>query len=190
VTQTKSHLPNFVAIDFETANANRDSACAIGLTRVEAGSIVARHSRLIRPPTREFNYFCTRIHGLRWGDVWREPTFGDLWTEIEHLFTDVTFIAAHNAKFDRAVLHACCKLYNIEMPTAPFVDTVTLSRKSWELPSVKLSIVCEYLEIPLNHHEAGSDAEACARIILNAPEAELTKLLPVSSGDQPRLGSW
>ena len=34
--------PTFVAIDFETADYGRDSACALALVRVEAGVIVQR----------------------------------------------------------------------------------------------------------------------------------------------------
>jgi len=32
----------YVALDFETADQGRDSACAIGLVRVERGAIVAK----------------------------------------------------------------------------------------------------------------------------------------------------
>ena len=45
---------NFLAIDFETASYGRDSACAVGLVRVEKGVIIRKESHLIRPPSREF----------------------------------------------------------------------------------------------------------------------------------------
>ena len=45
---------SFVAIDFETANQSRDSACSIGIAIAEGGRIVALEQRLIRPPTSEF----------------------------------------------------------------------------------------------------------------------------------------
>ncbi|MFA5187667.1 MAG: exonuclease, partial [Patescibacteria group bacterium] len=32
----------------------------------------------------------------------------------------------------------------------------------------KLPDVCRRLKIPLNHHDAASDAEACARIVMAA----------------------
>ena len=170
-------LPTYVAIDFETANAKRDSACSIGLTRVEAGEVVASCSHLIRTPTPEFDYFCTRIHGLRWRDVENEPTFDQLWPKIMPLFDGVRFIAAHNAPFDRSVLRALCELYGLAMPQPGFLDTVRLARKSWDLSSAKLSAVCSFLDIPLNHHDAGSDAEACARIILRAPREIVHSML-------------
>ena len=42
--------PTFVAIDFETADYGRDSACALALVRVEAGVIVQRAFHYVRPP--------------------------------------------------------------------------------------------------------------------------------------------
>ncbi|MEK7383088.1 MAG: hypothetical protein AAB262_07355, partial [Elusimicrobiota bacterium] len=43
----------FVAIDFETADTGRDSACSVGLVRVENGTIVQKVVQLIRPPRIE-----------------------------------------------------------------------------------------------------------------------------------------
>jgi DNA polymerase-3 subunit epsilon len=56
----------FMALDFETADRGRDSACAIGLVRVEYGQIIYRASYLIRPPRDIFEF--TYIHGIRWND--------------------------------------------------------------------------------------------------------------------------
>ena len=48
--RASSPPPTFVAIDFETADYGRDSACALALVRVEAGVIVQRAFHYIRPP--------------------------------------------------------------------------------------------------------------------------------------------
>ncbi len=157
----------FVAIDFETADPKRDSACAVGIVVVDKGEIVDRDYRLIRPPRKKFNPFCVRVHGLHWEDVCDEPAFGDLWPELEPLFKGADFIVAHNAPFDKSVLHTCCKESGWDAPEQPFLCTVQLSRKTWELRSNKLPSVCEYLGIELDHHHAGSDAEACALIAVN-----------------------
>jgi DNA polymerase III subunit epsilon len=45
---------DFAAIDFETADYERDSACAVGIVRVADGRVVRRVYHLIRPPRREF----------------------------------------------------------------------------------------------------------------------------------------
>jgi len=68
---------NFLALDFETANHYRDSACALGLVRVENNKIVDQASFLIRPPYRDFVF--TYLHGIAWEDVENEPDFGQHW---------------------------------------------------------------------------------------------------------------
>jgi DNA polymerase III epsilon subunit-like protein len=52
-----------------------------------------------------------------------------------------------------------------------FVCTVHLARTIWRVYPAKLPDVCRHLRIPLRHHEAGSDAEACARIVIAARKA-------------------
>lgn len=154
----------FVALDFETADRGRDSACAIGLVRVEYGQIIYRASYLIRPPRDIFEF--TYIHGIRWNDVANEPTFGQLWARIKDVISDAEFIAAHNASFDKGVLFACCKAHQIPEPKQKFVCTVKLARKIWNIYPTKLPNVCDFLGIELEHHSAISDAEACARIVI------------------------
>ena len=156
----------FVAIDFETADRGRDSACAIGLIRVENGQIIDRMVRLIRPPRRMFEF--TYIHGITWPMVANEPDFPTLWPAIEKFCAGISFFAAHNAPFDQGVLETCCLQHEILPPSVPFVDTVYVARKKWNIYPTKLPNVCSFLNLELNHHEAGSDAEACARIVIAA----------------------
>ena len=156
----------FVAIDFETADYGRDSACAVGLVKVEGGRIARRLRRLIRPPRREFVF--TYIHGIEWGDVAGEPVFSEVWRELSPLLEGAEFLAAHNASFDRGVLSACCQAAGLAVPAQPFLCTVQLARRTWGIRPTKLPDVCRHLGIKLNHHEALSDAEACARIVMAA----------------------
>jgi DNA polymerase III subunit epsilon len=160
---------NFVAIDFETANHRPDSACAIGLVKVVDGLIAEKVVHLIKPPTRDFVF--TYIHGLSWKDVAQKEDFGQLWPKIEPLFVGADFLAAHNASFDRRVLAACCSTYELPMPAQSFQCTVQVARRTWGIYPTKLSNVCEVLNIELNHHEALSDAMACAQIVLEAKKS-------------------
>jgi len=159
----------FVAVDFETADSGRDSACAVGLVRVEEDAVVERVVRLIRPPRRRFEF--TYIHGLRWTDVAHEPTFGEVWPELAPVLKNVRFLVAHNAGFDRSVLRACCARHRLVPPSLPFECTVKWARKTWGIYPTNLPAVCRHLELALRHHDAGSDAEACARIMLAARRA-------------------
>lgn len=156
----------FVAIDFETANGGRESACAIGLVRVEGFEIVRRETRLIRPPSPDFTF--TWCHGITWEEVADQPPFHDVWSELRPMLDGAAFLAAHNARFDRAVLEACCRASGLEAPALPFECTVKTARKAWNIRPTRLDVVCRALDIPLRHHDAGSDAEACARILLAA----------------------
>jgi DNA polymerase III subunit epsilon len=158
----------FAAIDFETADYGADSACAVALVKVADGLIVDRFSSLIRPPRREFVF--TYVHGLTWENVREAPTFGDLWPQLREWIGDVRFLAAHNAPFDRGVLHACCAAHSFAPPKIPFRCTVQLARQVFNIYPTKLNNVCKELGIPLNHHQAESDAEACARIVIAARE--------------------
>jgi DNA polymerase-3 subunit epsilon len=48
-----------------------------------------------------------------------------------------------------------------------------MARGILDIRPATLSNVCRRLRIPLDHHHALSDAEACAKIVLAAQEAEL-----------------
>ncbi len=158
----------FVAIDFETADFGRDSACAVALVRVENNQIVAKTHALIRPPRSRFQF--TYIHGITWEQVRNEPAFGEVWPVLEEYLEGAKFFVAHNAPFDRGVLEHCCYAAGLAPPRLPFKCTVQLARKIWKLPSNKLNLVCEHLNIPLKHHDALSDAEGCAKIVIAAME--------------------
>lgn len=158
----------FAALDFETADYCRDSACAIAVVVAEQGKIIRQKYSLIKPPRRDFLF--SYLHGITWKDVEQKPHFGDLWPELSAMFEGVEFIAAHNASFDRGVLNACCAVYGAEPVAMPYLCTMKLSRRLWNVYPTKLSDVCRHFSIPLNHHEALSDALACAHIVLNARE--------------------
>ena len=160
---------NFVAIDFETANYAANSACSVGIVKVAGGAIVETAVHLIKPPSRQFTF--TSIHGLTWKDVETADDFGQLWPKVEPLLDGADFLAAHNAPFDRGVLRACCASYGIAVPAHPFRCTVEIARRAWNIRPTRLSDVCRELVIPLNHHEALSDALACAKIVLAAHES-------------------
>ena len=65
------------AIDFETANRNPASVCAVGLSTLEDGSIEEGLETLILPE-KNVGYFermNIRVHGIKPKDVIKAPTF-------------------------------------------------------------------------------------------------------------------
>ena len=159
-------MSKFVAIDFETANYSRSSACSVGLVTVDDSQIISEEVFLIQPPSQQFLF--TDIHGIMWNDVKNEPTFDELWTNLGEIISSADYLVAHNAPFDKGVLNKCCEEYDIQAPDVPFMCTVRLARSQWGINPTKLNNVCEALNIPLNHHEALSDARASAKIVMIA----------------------
>jgi DNA polymerase-3 subunit epsilon len=166
----------FVAIDFETADRGADSACSVGLVRVEHGVVVSKVVQLIKPPrfvegdlfspAPDFEF--TYIHGIKPDMVADAPVFAQAWPKVEKILAGAQFMAAHNAPFDNGVLSACCAAARLPKPPHRFVDTVRLARSTWNIYPTKLPNVCQFLNIELNHHEALSDALACAKIVIEA----------------------
>lgn len=158
---------HFTAIDFETANQRRGSACAVGLIKVRDGEIVDVASTLLKPiDGGGFSRFNIGIHGIRPQDVVRAPTWADYYGEVSD-FVAGDALVAHNASFDRSVWNGCCELAGIAGGTPDFYCTVRLAKRLLDLPSVKLPRVVEALALPnFNHHDATADAQACAQIAI------------------------
>jgi DNA polymerase-3 subunit epsilon len=156
----------FAAIDFETADYGRDSACSLAVVVVEGVEVVRQAHFLIRPPRRQFVF--SYLHGITWARVADQRLFSEVWPEASALLAGVNFIAAHAAAFDRSVLIECCHAAGLSPPRVAFHCTVKLAREAWGIRPTRLPDVCDYLGIPLRHHQADSDALACARIVIAA----------------------
>lgn len=165
----------FAAIDIETADERRDSACALALVEVEGRRITARHRFMLRPPRKEVRL--TWIHGITWAMVANQPTFREAWPEIRRIVSRADFLAAHNVSFERSVLSACCASAGLSALRVPMLCTMRLARSVWSLRPTRLPDVCGFLGVELVHHDPLSDAEACARIALAAGTRRIKRLL-------------
>ena len=123
-----------------------------------------RSYSLIRPPSSRVLF--THVHGLTWPLLKDAPTFTELWPQLAAFMEGAQALLAHNAGFDRRVLHASCQALGLVQPQLPFLCTLKGARRSLPLASRALDSVCDYFGIPLDHHHAGSDARACAEIYL------------------------
>lgn len=159
---------DFITIDFETANSNRNSPCELGLTFVKNSQVIETKSWLIKPQGNKFDDFNTYIHGIRAEDVRDKPEFNELWPEIKSLIEN-NFLIAHNASFDFGVLRRTLETYDLSFPELSFSCSYIFSKKVWTgLPAYDLKTLCKINNIPLNHHRAGDDSKAAAELSLNA----------------------
>lgn len=154
----------YIAFDVETPNSYNHRMSSIGITVVENGSIIRDYSSLINPETHfdPFNIQLTEISPAMVKDA---PTFPQLWPKLEELFSDAVLLA-HNAPFDMGVLAKCLRAYGISWrPYVQYACTCRMSRKCYpHLENHKLNTVSRFLGISLEHHQAASDAHACAEI--------------------------
>jgi DNA polymerase-3 subunit epsilon len=158
----------WAAIDFETANQHRDSACAIGVAFVDDGQITGTCTRLIRPQVPTFNPFNIGIHGISASDVADAPEFDAVWRELWPQLEGRTLFA-HNAPFDVGVLRASFNTYGMPHPEFDYFCTVALSRLVWpDLMNHKLPTVAGHIGFSFDHHDPEADAVAAAKIGLAA----------------------
>lgn len=159
---------NFIAIDFETANARRASICEAGICVVRNGEITETHSWLVQPEGNWYSPWNIQIHGIRPEDTEEAPDFATVWEDIEKRYLDEfdTFVA-HNAAFDRSCLQQSAELYHIHLPDLKWECSLQTARRIYSFGCNKLGYLCEQLGIQEGmHHRAGDDAEMCAKLYL------------------------
>lgn len=156
----------FTSIDFETAIGFHP--CSVGIVTVENGVIVDEFVTLIKPPNNSYSPYTIQVHGIYPRDTIHAKTFRQVFPEIKKRIEN-RVVVAHNESFDRNVLIKTMQLNGLD-----YADLNISSR--WECTvkiykakgfrSAKLSDVCREMKIQLNHHEALSDARACAKLFL------------------------
>jgi DNA polymerase-3 subunit epsilon len=155
-----------IAIDFETANEKRASACSVGLAWIEDGRVVRVEERMIRPRDMRFSAFNIAIHGIRPEHVEDAGEFPEVMDEFADDFTGATMIA-HNAAFDFSVWRSCLDLYRRRYPELSYLCSVKMAQSVWpDLGSHKLNVLASHLGLTFKHHNAAEDAAICAEAAL------------------------
>ena len=156
-------MADFVAIDFETANPKRVSACALGYTIVENGLIVENHALLIKP-VGGHAAFQTKIHGITESDTADKPDFSEAYSELAHLFKSP--LVGHSL-FDKQVLDALSSHFGLGI-SFNYSDSATIAKKKLpDLKNHKLKTVAKYFDLPpFKHHDPSADSRACAEIFV------------------------
>lgn len=152
-------MESFTAIDFETAQGYRWSICQVGLVRVENGVITKELDILVQPPDNYYWYNFTKIHGISAKDTATSPTFDKIWHHIAPFIINQNVIAHNGFGFDFPVLNKTLEYYGMQTPQYAKYCTYKIYKSN-------LASLCNQYDIPLNHHDALSDARACATLFL------------------------
>ncbi|KAA8726930.1 exonuclease domain-containing protein [Corynebacterium phocae] len=187
-------MKEFVAIDFETANGKRASACSVGMAAFDAnGQVSATYYQLLRPHP-SVDYFQARntgIHGITAADVAGSPYWSDIRPAVLDFIGDRVLVA-HNMAFDGSVLNSLALAYGHENLINPRMCTLKIARaKLCELPKHRLNLVFDHY-FPgekLDHHLASADAEACGRIFARMQTDYAYEDLEVCGTQSPTPGS-
>ena len=124
-------MSNFIAIDFETANENKASACSIGVVQFNKTKINKKFESLIRPP-KDIDHLRSdfyRIHGISRESYIKSEYFPLVWEKLtEEINFSNSLVFAHNAGFDLNVLKELFAYYIIKYPTMTYLCTVNLAK--------------------------------------------------------------
>lgn len=162
-----------IAIDFETANQNRISACALGLVFIKNDRVAYQTSFHIKPPkTEKFLNRHIGIHGITAEDVDYAMTFDELWESELSKYFNQNLIVFHNASMDLSVLSNLFKHYSIKDFKIEYLDTMQLAEKTGN--PKKLSELADKFDIEfIDKHNPEEDAKVCAYVF-----GELAELYP------------
>ena len=162
---------DYIAIDFETANQYKNSACSVGLVRFINGIETDSCYSLIHPAKMYFiPEWTEEIHHISYSDVRNKPYFPEVWDTMVMPFINHTPgvpLVAHNGKmFDMNVIRDCCKYFGMELPALTYFDSLLVARKTWpELESHRLTDLGKQFKINYNAHDALEDSRTCGQII-------------------------
>lgn len=152
-------IETFTALDFETAHGKRWSICGVGLVQVKKGKIIKEIELLVQPPDNRYHPMNIQIHGITPEHTATSPTFDKIWKDISKYIENQHVVAHNGFSFDFNCLKQVLEYYNLPEPEYEKHDT-------YRLFGAKLNELCHQYKIPLQHHNALSDARACAMIFM------------------------
>src|SRR5690606_38202532 len=164
---------DYISIDFETANHNRISACALGLVFIKNDRVAYQTYHYIKPPESEkFSIKNIEIHGITPESVNYAMTFNELWESELSKYFNKNLIIFHNASMDLSVLKNLFLHYSISDYEIKYLDTMQLAEKTGN--SKRIAELAKKFDIEyIDKHNPEQDAKVCAFVF-----GELVDLYP------------
>jgi DNA polymerase III subunit epsilon len=148
----------FLDLEMTGLDPRDDRVLEVCIERVRGERVEDTLVSLARPEGGTFGN--AHIHGIDPAEVAAAPTFAELAPRILALM-DGAILVAHAAAWDVAFLEAELARAGHPVKIPFFLDTLTLSRRAFALPSHRLSALCEALGIaPGGAHRAAFDVAA------------------------------
>lgn len=179
-------MKEFIAIDFETANSKRVSACALGYVAVSNSRVIEVGGYLIKPIGGHAP-FQSKIHGIKEEHTASELFFGELFPEIKEIFA---YPLVGHSLFDKQVLLALSNHFDLNLKFK-YVDACATAKEVLpDLKNHKLKTLVKHFGLPsFRHHDAEEDALACAKIFLKLQDKDLSEGFEPRENDQSEFTS-
>ena len=158
----------FVAIDVETANADRSSICQIGLARFADGEPVEQWCTLVDPDDH-FDAVNVSIHGIKPRMVKGYPNLPQIADRLRHTLEGS--ITVSHTGLDRTALDRAYSKYNLRPLATTWLDSAQVARRAWKDVAWKghdLANVCSRIGHKFKPHDALEDARAAGFVLLAA----------------------
>jgi DNA polymerase-3 subunit epsilon len=158
----------FVAVDVETANADRASVCQLGLAVYE-GDRLTREWKTLIDPEDYFEPLNVTIHGISEDAVKGAPTFEQVAPELAGYLAGRVVVS--HTSFDRVAVERAFEGVGLEPPLCTWLDSARVARRTWEDVAKRgygLGPLCERIGYSYQAHNALEDAKAAAMVLLAA----------------------
>ena len=164
-------MNKFTYFDVEYANPKNRSICQMGLMCEDyfTGEPFYPEQDIYINPEDNFDIHCVRVHGITKDRVANEPSFPEIWKDIEKYFTNSVVVGHNVASSDLDALVKNLRRYNIDIPELYCVCTFELAKEyvpSYLVKDYSLATLCEYFDIDIDsEHNAFDDACADADLL-------------------------
>lgn len=164
-----SGVLQLLAIDVETANRQDGRICQVGIARLAESGVAIVLDELVNPKGHFSKEFTSDYHGISQEMVKHCVEFDGLYPKLKEILENRFVFSWHD--FDSKQLSAACQRYDLSPVPIVWLDACRASRRLWpHLGEYKLNVVAKHFGVPLQHHNAASDACACMEIMRRAIE--------------------
>ena len=163
----------FFALDVETANADMESICQIGIVEFQDNKQVNQWGSFVDPEDY-FDPFNVSIHGITPELVKGAPTFPVIHRAFQEMSKAVEkVIVVTHTPFDQISLRRVCQKYELAEISWYWLDSARVVRRQWEdfrHSGYGLPNVAKELGIKYKPHDAVEDARAAGEVLIKAIE--------------------
>ncbi|UQA62120.1 3'-5' exonuclease [Polyangium aurulentum] len=152
----------FLDLEMTGLKPATDRVIEVCAERVRGDTLESALSTLVRPDDNVFGN--AHVHGIEWKDLEGAPTFREIVDRLMPVL-EGGIIVAHAAQWDVTFLEA--ELSRVGPPRVfPFyLDTLTLSRRSFALPAHNMAALCASLGVPQPRaHRAADDVHTLRQV--------------------------